>query len=102
MDLQNLTQFDEPLFYKYFGKYFNDCRENLGLTLDELSEKLVMIDTEKLKLIEQGEYFFSQAEFDCLCADLGLVPDKLLKIGRLTQVNYLLELYSEFDGNHPE
>lgn len=102
MELENLNQFDEALFNKYFGTYIKEQRLKLGCSYDELSDKIFTMDPQSIELIESGNRFITKHEFDSLCTSLELDPQVLINIGRLTQVRSLIDVYMETNEHYPK
>lgn len=102
MDLENLNQYNKKLFKKFFGIYIKSRRESLGISLEDLTKSMSLKDTKTLKLIEAGTKPITQEELDLFCYYLSLDPQELLNIGKITQVQNIIDVYREIDELYPK
>lgn len=102
MNLENLTQFNKKHFKKFLGLYIKERRVFLDLTENQVSEWMGFSSSKTLRSIESGQKNLSQSEFDHLCYILDLNQTELLSLGKITQVQNILDLYREIDAQYPK
>ena len=101
MELDNLTQYDKRSFKKLLGLYAQETRLAYGWTLEETAERL-KLPVAELKQIEAGQKTLSQTAFDYLRLSLNLDEQDLINIGRITQVQNLMDVYREINAQFPK
>jgi transcriptional regulator with XRE-family HTH domain len=101
MDLENLNQFNKKLFKKFFGIYIKEKRIELDLTHEKLAEMMGDLDVKSIKSIETGQKAISQKDLDLFCYYLQLDQQELINIGRITQVQNILDFVKETDAFYP-
>lgn len=101
MDLENLNQYNKRLFKKFFGIYVKERRTQLKLSLEQLCQYVGM-NIKSLKAVEAGQKQISQQDFDLICYHLSLDPQELVNIGKITQVQNILNVYKEIDELYPK
>ena len=100
MDVENLNQFNKRLFKKYLGIYIQQRRVQLKLSIEQLATATSLSD-KKIKLLESGQGQVSQEIFDILCKFLQLDPIELINIGKITQIQHIMDMYKEIDEHYP-
>ncbi len=88
MEIQNLDQFDSKNFKKYLGLYIQRRRKELNFSIEDLSKR-TQINEKRLRSIELGAKKTSASEMEALGAFLQLDPCEIVKIGRITQVQFI-------------
>ncbi len=100
LDLENLSQFNKRLFKKYLGIYISQRRADLKISLTQASSA-ALISEKEFKSIEAGQTKLSQNLFDRLCFAFDLDPQEIVNIGKVTQVQHILEVCKELDELTP-
>lgn len=100
MDLENLSQFNKRLFKKFLGVYVKERRQQLDISVEQLAASM-KFTVKDLKLIESGQKQLNQNVFDLLCNYLELDPSELINIGKVTQVQHIMDIYKEIDEHYP-
>ena len=95
MDLANLAQFDQEMFFKLFGFYLKDSRMKLNRSVDDVAQLSQMLSPDDIVLIEAGLKNISQAEFNVLCETLTLDSAEIFNLAKITQVQYLINVLKE-------
>ncbi|MBC7465663.1 MAG: hypothetical protein H7256_06680 [Bdellovibrio sp.] len=72
----------------------------MELTTEQLSE-ITQLSEKEIKLIEVGRHQITHQIFDTLRVCLELDPNELINIGKITQVQNIMNLYKEIDEHYP-
>jgi len=102
VNINNLSQFNPPEFFKLLGLYIKLRRTELNLSLGELSSKVEKLTSDQLAQIESGSLRISDEELAVLNQYLCLDSGELLNIAKITQVKKIMEINREINEHFPK
>lgn len=100
MLLNKLSNFNKKDFNKLFGLYIKRRRIELGLKETDLA-LLTDLNLKEISLLETGRKKISEPLFETLFNVLQMDQNEVIELSKITQVQYLINLFKVIDENYP-
>lgn len=97
MNLDSLIYYDKKQFRRLLGIYVREQRQAFGISKKTLSARLHVSPT-VIASVENGTRKLTQELFADLITALTLDESKILEISKITEAQYLLEIYRLSDA----